>query len=125
MTMASKIVSEDAWTVARDRLLTDPDLTMDEQDSLRSCAVANIITELLSLEAQHAQGSKARFYLRRLRDFLGPLTRFGPALDVLANADSHGLLSLVWGSMRIVLLVSTTDPFSIRSRLSRGLPLIG
>lgn len=34
------------------------------------------------------------------------LARFGSALDVFANVDPHGVLSLVWGSLKVLMVLA-------------------
>ena len=57
---------------------------------------------LESVELSHLQKSRLKKYLERLRPLFDHLERFGKAIDVLSQSDPHGVLSLVWGSIRIV-----------------------
>ena len=83
-------------------------LTDDEVASLRSCSAQEIIAALQRLEVQHRYSGRPKHYVAKIRPLIEGLEKFGPALDVFANADPHGILSLVWGSIRLVIAVSGT-----------------
>lgn len=64
------------------------------------------IGELRAWEYTHADQSG----LRKCATFLNPLfrglERCGSAVDVFSNAEPTGILSLLWGSVRLILVVS-------------------
>lgn len=65
-----------------------------------------MVTELRLLKAEHVNQSQFRHYINKIQPFSNGLDKFGAALDALANADAYGILSFVWGSLRLVLVVS-------------------
>lgn len=58
---------------------------------------------LLSLKNKDC--TRIRRSMEYMRPFMDALTHLAPGMDVFANADPHGILSLVWGSVRMVLIV--------------------
>ena len=96
----------DAWARARDKLLEASDLTAEEREWLRSTTAEMVVAEVERLDAQHADKSWSRKTMGAIRPLLHGLTRFGPALDVFAQADPQGILTAVWGSLRLVLTIA-------------------
>ena len=103
---ASEQKAISAWAAARDRVLLDPDLTKEEKAWLHSTSADKVVEELKNLDSQNAQESKSRKMMKAIDPFLDGLQRFGPAMDVFSNADPNGVMSLVWGSLRMILVVS-------------------
>ncbi|KAI4128816.1 MAG: hypothetical protein LQ347_004029 [Umbilicaria vellea] len=101
---------QDAWAIAREQYLDAAGLTpaehAEQQRFLSSSSPDEVIKQLQSLETQHGENSRSRSSLARLQPLIDWLARFGSALDVFANADPHGVLSLVWGSLRILLVLA-------------------
>ena len=96
----------DAWARARDSLLRASDLTEEEQEWLRSTTAEMVVTEVERLDAQHADKSWSRTMMSAIKPLLHGLNRFGPAMDVFAQADPQGILVLVWGSLRMILMIA-------------------
>ena len=101
--MDQKAVS--AWAAARDRVLLDPTLSKEEKAWLESMSVEKVINEIKELDSQYAQASNSRKIMKAINPLLEGLQRFAPAMDVFSNADPNGVLSLVWGSLRMILVV--------------------
>lgn len=101
-----QVIHKDAWTRAWDEYLQKAHLDPAKRESLFSCSPQDIMTTLTSWEIQHTDKSK----LRRFMDFLDPLfkglARFALALDVYSNAVPFGILFLIWGGLRLVLMVN-------------------
>ena len=96
-----------AWAMARDNMLGDP--TLDEKEKnwlLSTTSPEKVVEELKYLDSQDAQQSKFRRMMKAIDPLLQGLQRFAPAMDVFSNADPNGVLSLVWGSLRMVIVVS-------------------
>ena len=94
---------KDAWVCTRDEYFASPDLTDEERQKLSMSTSSDVFEDLQSLQTKHAHESKSRIASHRLDKVFSGLKKFGNALDVFANADPHGVLPLVWGSLRIVL----------------------
>ncbi|KAI9872454.1 MAG: hypothetical protein M1830_001605, partial [Pleopsidium flavum] len=87
-----------AWTIAREQYLHASGLSKAEcaeRERLLASSSDDVMGQLKRLEAEHAKTSKPRRWSARLQPLIDWLARFGPALDVFANADPHGVLSLV------------------------------
>ena len=93
----------DAWTKARDTLLEESDFTREEREWLKSTTPEMVVEDVEKLDGQHANKSWSRKAMTAIKPLLHGLDRFGSALDVFAQADPQGVLTLVWGSLRIVL----------------------
>lgn len=104
---------DDAWASARNDYLAATDLTTEERQQLLTSSRSDVFEELQSLETKHAQESKSRIAANRLNKVFEGLGTFSRALDVFVNADSHGVLALVWGSLRIVLGVGILNLSSL------------
>jgi hypothetical protein len=99
------MASLEAWTRVKAARLNDPDLSENQRIILGSSSISDVLDALKQLDNDHLENSRGRKYLQRLRPLISGLRLFEKALDVFANADSKGLLSLIWGSLRIVLSV--------------------
>ena len=98
----------DAWTFSniKHHELSNPALTSEEREILKSSTAQDLITEAKLLDLAHDRQTNSRHYVAKLQTLLHGLDKFGSALDVFSNADPHGILSLVWGSIRLVIAVS-------------------
>lgn len=94
-----------AWAEAQNQLLSDNTLSDDERKWLRFSDVDGVLSELNQLDGQNADQSKAWKLKRAIQPLLQALEPFGPAMDVLCQTEPNGVLSLVWGSLRIVIVV--------------------
>ena len=95
-----------AWRRTIDRYLVDSSLTAEEQKALRLRSLDDFLSDLQNVDLSQIQRSRVQKYMTKLRPVLITIDRFGKAIDVFANADPHGVLGLVWGSIRMVLVVS-------------------
>jgi len=109
-TAATMTPPNDAWTITKTNYLKDDDLSSEEKDMLNSCSLKDLIDEMKRMENRHAQDSKTRNIMSSLQPFAQTLRKIGPALDTFSNADPHGIMSLVWGSVRLILVVHSTRP---------------
>lgn len=94
-----------AWRRAVDRYGQDNNLTTAEQQVLRLSSPTAFLTDLQAVDLTQLQRSRIRKGLEKLQPLFECLGRFEKAIDVFANADSFGVLALVWGSMRMCLVV--------------------
>lgn len=88
-----------------DRYLVDSSLTDEEQKVLKMKNVEDYIGDLQRTQLDPLQKSRLVKYMKRLQPLFNTLTRFQGAIDSFAQADPYGVLSLVWGSVRMVLIV--------------------
>jgi len=108
-TGAPEVMQKGAWAIVREAQLADPSLSTDERAILTSCSPQDVLSDIHSMEHRHTSSSRTRKYANQLQPFLQGLERFGAAMDVFSNADPHGILSLLWGSVRLVLVVCSAD----------------
>lgn len=101
----SRTPRSDLWTNLRDKQLFDPETSVEEKAILQSCSAGDLIDEIKCMERRHADESKTRRLLSILQPYLQAAKKVGPAMDVLSSADPHGIASLVWGSVRLMLVV--------------------
>ena len=94
------------WTTAMKEYLTDSSLTKEEQQICQLRSPDDFISDLGSTTLTELQKSRLHHGMKRVQPFLKILEKFKGALDVFANADPHGVLACVWGSIRLVLVVS-------------------
>lgn len=94
-----------AWRRAVDRYAQDNDLTVDEQKVLHLSSPTAFMSDLQVVDMTHLQRSRIRKGLEKLQPLFDNLGRFEKAFDVLAGMDTFGVLNLVWGSMRMCLVV--------------------
>lgn len=105
----AKASATEAWIRARDGYLKIADISLEEKKQLMNSHYEDVASDLSDIETKHAEGSKVRRVLAQLGPFFDGLEAVGQALDVFVNADTHGVLSLVWGSLRVALMVSHLD----------------
>ena len=105
--MASResLPSVDAWTRARERYTQD--LSDQEQKLYAEATAESIFYDASAAEKTHRAGSSARYFAtEKLRPLADAIEAYGKAIDVYANTYSLVLCPL-WGSIRVVLHVST------------------
>ncbi len=95
-----------AWRRTVDRYLVDSSLTAEEQKTLRLNSLDEFLSDLTNVDLSQLQKSRVQKYMTKVRPVLMTLDRFGKAIDVITNADPYGILNLVWGSIRMVIVVS-------------------
>ena len=64
-----------------------------------------VLSEVTALEEQHRNQSTTRKLLQKIDPFIRGIEQYQKAIDVLVNAKPE-ILSLIWGSARIILHVS-------------------
>ena len=79
-------------------------LNAEEKAALDVSDPAVILDDVKSLEQQHHDNNVTRKLLEKASPLIRGLEHYGKALDVIANAKP-GILSLLWGGIRIVLHV--------------------
>jgi hypothetical protein len=101
------IPQQRSWDLAREQYLNAPGLTAADRahrQQLLHSSPAELIAQLKVFESQESL-KRPRRWAARLQPLIDWLERFGPALDVFANADHYGILALVWGSLRVLIVV--------------------
>ena len=96
------LLSSDAWTIARDRLVED--LSEEERQVYRDASLETIFHDASAAEKLHKASSASRKYIERLQPLVQAIDQYGLAIDVYANTYSL-VMSPLWGSVRIVLHV--------------------
>lgn len=99
------MTSGNVWTRALKDFLDDPSLSEEERVSLHSCSEEKVRTDLAALVDPNLDRSKLRRCMQSMEPLFSGLERFGKAVDVFGNAERLGILSLCWGSVRMVLVV--------------------
>ena len=108
--MTHPLPSQDAWTRARNRYVQD--LDEEERRKYQNAKVHDIVSDAREAESQHRQKSTSLSILEKLQPLLVAVDQYGQALDVYANADAL-VLSPLWGSLRIILLVIRLDHLNL------------
>ena len=99
----------DAWIRARERFTKD--LSLEEKELYSKATANSVFYGASAAERTHkANSSSRRFASEKLRPLVGAIVEFSKALDVYANAYPL-VLSPLWGSIRVVLHVSTKYPY--------------
>lgn len=91
------------WEAARERLCQG--LLPHEQSLYSNATLENLFYYASSSQKDHARGSRIWRLQERLAPLVESLEEYGKAMDVYANAYPL-VLSPLWGSLRVVLLVS-------------------
>ena len=103
------IPSIDAWTRAHERFTED--LSLEEKELYSKATANSVFYEASAAEKAHkANSSSRKFATEKLRPLVSAIVEYGKALDVYANAYPL-VLSPLWGSIRVVLHVSTKYSF--------------
>lgn len=89
------MTSTDAWSLARDRFLTETTLTLEEKAVLQTCTAERVLIDIQALDAQHAKTSRGRQIIAGLTPLFAGLERIGKAMYVYSNVVPFGALSLV------------------------------
>lgn len=95
----------DPWTRARNDYLQKCSLHRGDRQILTVSSPDDLTSIMKDWAKQHAKQSNTRKCLNSLKPLLDGLNRFAPAIDVFCNAEPLGILSLLWGSLRLVLIV--------------------
>ena len=101
--MQNIVPLKDAWIQAKETQLADPDLTDEEKSILRRSSVQDVINELNSMNAQNAKDSKLRTFSSSIQSYAKVAQYVGPLMEPLSSVDPYGVLSLIWGYVRLVL----------------------
>lgn len=93
------------------------DLSAAEKQLVNTASLEEILADVKRTEEKHGEGSKSRKLSRRLRPVISGIEQYGKAVDILTGA-AQGVLSPLWGGIRILLHVSpaSQSPF-LGSRL--------
>lgn len=76
---------------------------------MNTASLEGILADVQRAEEKHSEGSKARKLSRRLRPVISGIEQYGKAVDILTGA-AQGILSPLWGGIRILLHVSSGMP---------------
>ena len=87
--MSSASPPEDAWSLAKARMLGDVTLSAEERKMLQTSTIKDVVDEVQSLDKEHAIQSKSRRVMAYLDPLLKTLERFGPALNVFTQGRQH------------------------------------
>ena len=96
----------DAWTRARNRFVED--LSENEKHLFFQATPETVLYEASALNKRHESSSKSRHFAERIQGFVASVEQYGKALDVFVNTYPL-VMSPLWGSFRIVLIVSALD----------------
>jgi len=88
--------------VAKNRYLSD--LTDGEKRAFESATVENLFYSASAAQKLHQDSSKSRAAARKLRPVVNAIQNYGKAIDIF-SAVSPLVLSPLWGSIRVLLIV--------------------
>ena len=97
--------SQDAWTRAKNRYIED--LTHEEKELYLQASPEMIFYDASAAEKSHGAESTSRGLMDKLQPLVAAIEQYGHALDTYSNAYPL-VLSPLWGSIRILLLVCLT-----------------
>lgn len=112
--MASHLSYPDAWTRAKSRYVED--LTHAEKQFYMQASPETIFYDASAAEKRHEASSTSRRLMHKLQPFVAAIEQYGQALDVYSNASPLAM-SLVWGSIRVLLLVCLQTKLSQSSSM--------
>ena len=115
--MASHLPFQDAWTRARNRYLED--LTNEEKQLYMQATPETIFYDASAAENRHEASSPSRGLLHKLQPFIASVQQYGAALDVYSNSYPL-VLSPLWGSIRVLLLVWLPSKALVSCKLNLG-----
>ena len=92
-----------AWTLAKQRFIQD--LNEDEQRKFTEATPESIYYDATRTHRNYTSRSKLHGFQQSLRPLTDALEQYGKALDIFSNTYPL-FLSPIWGSVRIVLLLS-------------------
>ncbi len=101
--MAQQLPILETWTRARDRFVED--LTDAEKQIYYKGSLEMIYYDASVAQKRHEEVSASKFLIDKLQPLVTAIDQYAEALDVHSNAYPLAL-SLLWGSLRIVLHVS-------------------
>ena len=100
--MAGHLPFQDAWTRAKNRYTED--LNPEEKQIFLQASPEMIFYDASVAEKNHRASSTSRGRIDKLQPFITAIEQYSKALDVYSN--TYGLvLSPLWGSIRVLLLV--------------------
>lgn len=94
----------DAWEEAKRQCLSD--LSASERDLVDTASLEGILADVKRAEETHSESSKSRKLSKRLNPVISGIEQYGKGLDILAGT-AQGILSPLWGGIRILLHVSS------------------
>ena len=123
--MAEHSLTQDAWTRARDRFVED--LTEVEKQIYYKGSLEMIYYDASTAPKRHKEASTSSHLVDKLQPVVFAIDQYAEALDVYVNAYPLAL-SPLWGSLRVVLHVSSlvftasdrTSYASLRSSLENS-----
>ncbi len=101
--MAPDPFHQDAWIRARDRFMKD--LSESERSVYHQSSLEMIFYDASAAQKRHEDSSTSRYLASKLQPLTAAIEQYGEALDVFVNAYPLAL-SPLWGSIRVVLIVS-------------------
>jgi len=97
---------ESLWTRAVREYLTDPSLSGEERAFAMLRSSDDFISDLGEATLSKFQKSQLQRAMKRVQPFLKVLERFKDGPGVFVHVELRGVLDCVWGSIRLVLIVS-------------------
>ena len=94
----------DAYRNALAKWLAEANISNDERSYLEKTTKEDIIQDLRAADEAYRKSSMARSASKRMSPMVDCILQYANALDVMSNANPLPV-SLIWGSMRIVLQV--------------------
>jgi len=100
--MANPSASSDPWEIAKNRFLND--LDESERAIFNEATIENLYYKSSNAEVADQKNSTTRAFLKRLQPLISAVQDYSSALDVFANSSPY--MSLIWGSIRVVLILA-------------------
>jgi hypothetical protein len=98
----------DAFETAKNNFLSS--LSAQEAATLGTPHTAeDVLGEVRKAEENHRSKSITRRYTKKIEPFLKGVEQYGKAIDVFVNVYPE-VLSLIWGSARLILHVRRKSP---------------
>ena len=95
----------DAWTSVKQEELGRTDLNDEQRNMLIFSTAEDVLRDLKKMDQEDAESSRTRKWLEKGPPFVDGFNKVGKNIDVFAGADSDGVFSLVWGSIRAIMAV--------------------
>lgn len=81
-------------------------LSQDEKRILESASTAeDLLADIKELDKRHQEGSILRRFMSKIEPCIRGIEQYAQVMDVYSNAKPE-VLSVLWGSVRMVLKVS-------------------
>lgn len=112
MASSTTTIATEPWEVAKSRFISG--LTAENQAAFTSATLENLFHRSSAIFQGYQIDSTLWRAQIKLKPLLDAFEEYGKALDVYANMSSL-IMGPLWGSLRVVLLVSILPSQSIRA----------